>query len=162
MEALPDIYPLTGLQIGDMQSYVSRAFLYFAPLSKKVFILVDNQPWRSSKQSRSARLWQFMGAPLLRPEHLERHRRRRSSSRRRVQHGGAAVVRGGGPEAGAAWVPSVRGVVERRARHQLPERAADGHVVGAGGEVHEEMGVLQRGAGGRLHQALVPWPRPRG
>lgn len=44
----------------DMQSYVSRAFLYFAPLSKKVFILVDNQPWRSSKQSRSARLWQFM------------------------------------------------------------------------------------------------------
>ncbi|EEE64930.1 hypothetical protein OsJ_19790 [Oryza sativa Japonica Group] len=60
MEALPDIYPLTGLQIGDMQSYVSRAFLYFAPLSKKVFILVDNQPWRSSKQSRSARLWQFM------------------------------------------------------------------------------------------------------
>uniref|UniRef100_A0A0E0L6P0 Uncharacterized protein n=1 Tax=Oryza punctata TaxID=4537 RepID=A0A0E0L6P0_ORYPU len=60
MEALPDIYPLTGLQIGDMQSYVSRAFLYFAPLSKKVFILVDNQPWRTSKQSRSARLWQFM------------------------------------------------------------------------------------------------------
>uniref|UniRef100_J3MAF6 Uncharacterized protein n=1 Tax=Oryza brachyantha TaxID=4533 RepID=J3MAF6_ORYBR len=60
MEVLPDIYPLTGLQIGDMQSYVSRAFLYFAPLSKKVFILVDNQPWRTSKQSRSARLWQLM------------------------------------------------------------------------------------------------------
>ncbi|XP_062230426.1 uncharacterized protein LOC133928213 [Phragmites australis] len=60
MEALPDIYPLTGLQIGDMQSYVSRAFLYFAPLTKKVLILVDNQPWLTSKQSRSARLWQFM------------------------------------------------------------------------------------------------------
>ncbi|KAL6620833.1 hypothetical protein ACP70R_035972 [Stipagrostis hirtigluma subsp. patula] len=60
MEVLPDIYPLTGLQIGDMQSYVSRAFLYFAPLSKKVFILVDNQPWLTAKQSRSARLWQFM------------------------------------------------------------------------------------------------------
>ncbi|KAK3140788.1 hypothetical protein QOZ80_5AG0405840 [Eleusine coracana subsp. coracana] len=60
MEALPDIYPLTGLQIGDMQSYVSRAFLYFAPLSKKVFILVDNQPWLTSSQSRSARLWQFV------------------------------------------------------------------------------------------------------
>jgi len=25
-----------------------------------VFILVDNQPWLSAKQSRSARLWQFM------------------------------------------------------------------------------------------------------
>ncbi|KAG8069041.1 hypothetical protein GUJ93_ZPchr0005g15869 [Zizania palustris] len=60
MEALPDIYPLTGLQIGDMQSYVSQAFLYFAPLSKKVLILVDNQPWLTSKQSRSARLWQSM------------------------------------------------------------------------------------------------------
>ncbi|KAG0519588.1 hypothetical protein BDA96_09G276300 [Sorghum bicolor] len=60
METLPDIYPLTGLQIGDIQSYISRAFLYFAPLSKKVFILVDNQPWLTTKQSRSARLWQFM------------------------------------------------------------------------------------------------------
>ncbi|CAL5096643.1 unnamed protein product [Urochloa decumbens] len=60
MEALPDIYPLTGLQIGDIQSYISRAFLYFAPLSKKVFILVDNQPWLTTKQSRTARLWQFM------------------------------------------------------------------------------------------------------
>ncbi|CAM0953438.1 unnamed protein product [Alopecurus aequalis] len=57
---LPDIYPLTGLQIGDMQSYVSRAFLYFAPVSKKVLILVDNQPWMTTKQARSARLWQFM------------------------------------------------------------------------------------------------------
>ncbi|CAN6354060.1 unnamed protein product [Urochloa humidicola] len=60
MEALPDIYPLTGLQIGDIQSYISRAFLYFAPLSKKVFILVDNQPWLTTKQSRTARIWQFM------------------------------------------------------------------------------------------------------
>uniref|UniRef100_A0A287GTZ9 Uncharacterized protein n=1 Tax=Hordeum vulgare subsp. vulgare TaxID=112509 RepID=A0A287GTZ9_HORVV len=60
MDPLPDIYPLTSLQIGDMQSYISRAFLYFAPVSKKVLILVDNQPWMTSKQSRSARLWQFM------------------------------------------------------------------------------------------------------
>ncbi|TVU20092.1 hypothetical protein EJB05_36285, partial [Eragrostis curvula] len=44
----------------DMQSYVSRAFLYLAPLSKKVFILVDNQPWLTRNQARSARLWQFM------------------------------------------------------------------------------------------------------
>ncbi|VAH24086.1 unnamed protein product [Triticum turgidum subsp. durum] len=60
MDPLPDIYPLTSLQIGDMQSYISRAFLYFAPVSKKVLILVDNQPWMTGKQSRSARLWQFM------------------------------------------------------------------------------------------------------
>ncbi|XP_073099004.1 uncharacterized protein [Elaeis guineensis] len=59
MESLPDIYPLTGLQIGDIQSYVSRAFLYFAPLSKRLLILVDNRPWMN-KQSRSTKLWQLM------------------------------------------------------------------------------------------------------
>uniref|UniRef100_A0A6V7QY00 G1/S-specific cyclin-E protein n=1 Tax=Ananas comosus var. bracteatus TaxID=296719 RepID=A0A6V7QY00_ANACO len=60
VESLPDIYPLTGLQIGDIQSYVSQAFLYFAPLSKKLLILVDNRPWLMNKHSRSARLWQLM------------------------------------------------------------------------------------------------------
>ena len=49
-----------GCSCRDMQSYVSRAFLYFAPVSKKVLILVDNQPWMTTKQARSARLWQFM------------------------------------------------------------------------------------------------------
>ncbi|XP_072999653.1 uncharacterized protein [Typha latifolia] len=60
METLPDIYPLTGLQIGDIQSYVSQAFLYFSPLSKKLLILVDNRPWLINKHSRAARLWQQM------------------------------------------------------------------------------------------------------
>ncbi|XP_017699145.2 uncharacterized protein LOC103710629 isoform X2 [Phoenix dactylifera] len=60
MESLPDIYALTGLQIGDIQSYVSRAFLYFAPLSKRLLILVDNRPWLMNKQSRSTKLWQLM------------------------------------------------------------------------------------------------------
>lgn len=49
----------------DIQSYISRAFLYFAPLSKKVFILVDNQPWLTTKQSRSARIWQFMVTKVI-------------------------------------------------------------------------------------------------
>jgi hypothetical protein len=82
--------------------------------------------------------------------------------RRRGERRDAAVVRGGGPEPGAARVPGVRGVVARRARHQLPQRAADGHVPGAGGALHEEVGVLQRGAGGRVHAPLVPRPRHRG
>lgn len=34
-------------------------------MSKKVFILVDNQPWLTSSQSRSAKLWQFMVTKVL-------------------------------------------------------------------------------------------------
>ncbi|KAJ4969162.1 hypothetical protein NE237_015863 [Protea cynaroides] len=60
MENLPDLYPLTSLQIGDIQSYISRAFLYFAPTSHKFFILVDNQPWVMSKHSRSTRIWHII------------------------------------------------------------------------------------------------------
>ncbi|PKA47424.1 hypothetical protein AXF42_Ash020153 [Apostasia shenzhenica] len=60
MAIIPDLYPLTGLQIGDIQSYVSQAFLYFAPISKRILILVDNRPWMLNKHSRSAKLWQLM------------------------------------------------------------------------------------------------------
>ncbi|XP_043705616.1 uncharacterized protein LOC122655491 [Telopea speciosissima] len=60
METLPDLYPLTSLQIGDIQSYISRAFLYFAPSSHKFLILVDNQPWVMSKHSRSTRIWHII------------------------------------------------------------------------------------------------------
>ncbi|RRT59783.1 hypothetical protein B296_00045560 [Ensete ventricosum] len=60
METLPDVYPLTGLQIGDIQSYVSQAFLYVAPSSRRLLVMVDNRPWSENKQSSSTRLWQFM------------------------------------------------------------------------------------------------------
>ncbi|CAL9144486.1 unnamed protein product [Musa hybrid cultivar] len=60
METLPDVYPLTGLQIGDIQSYVSQAFLYVAPLSRRLLVMVDNRPWSENKQSSSTRIWQFM------------------------------------------------------------------------------------------------------
>ncbi|KAK9281180.1 hypothetical protein L1049_004075 [Liquidambar formosana] len=60
MESLPDFYPLTSLQIGDVKSYLSQAYLYFAPASQKFLILVDNQSWRMNKHSRSTRLWGLM------------------------------------------------------------------------------------------------------
>ncbi|WOL03712.1 hypothetical protein Cni_G12432 [Canna indica] len=60
MDSLPDIYPLTGLQIGDIQAYVSHAFLYVAPLSKRLLVMVDNRPWLENKQSKSTRIWQMM------------------------------------------------------------------------------------------------------
>lgn len=59
MEILPELYPLTGLQIGDIQAYVSWAFLYFAAGSNRVLVLVDNRPWLMNN-SKPARLWQLM------------------------------------------------------------------------------------------------------
>ncbi|CAL2277753.1 unnamed protein product [Prunus armeniaca] len=51
------IFPLTSLQIGDLQSYLSDLSLFLAPESKKFYILVDSRPWLGS---RSAHLWQLM------------------------------------------------------------------------------------------------------
>ncbi|KAK1292066.1 hypothetical protein QJS10_CPB17g02131 [Acorus calamus] len=53
-------FPLTSLQIGDLQSYLSDLTLFLAPDSNKIFILVDNRPWLVDHDSRPAHLWQFM------------------------------------------------------------------------------------------------------
>ncbi|KAK4789605.1 hypothetical protein SAY86_016909 [Trapa natans] len=53
------IFPLTSLQIGDLQSYLSELSLFLAFESKKFYILVDNRPWLNFK-SRTAQLWQLM------------------------------------------------------------------------------------------------------
>ncbi|KAL5573448.1 hypothetical protein UlMin_023045 [Ulmus minor] len=55
------IFPLTSLQIGDLQSYLSDLSLFVGLESKKLYILVDNRPWlRDSRGSRPAHFWQLM------------------------------------------------------------------------------------------------------
>ncbi|XAR55327.1 hypothetical protein NMG60_11035371 [Bertholletia excelsa] len=54
------VFPLTSLQIGDLQSYLSHLNLFLAPDSKKLYILVDNRPWLKDLGPRSAHLWQLM------------------------------------------------------------------------------------------------------
>ncbi|GAB4830232.1 hypothetical protein Ancab_019874 [Ancistrocladus abbreviatus] len=56
MESISDLYPLTSLQIGDVQSYLSQAYLCFTLNSRKVLILVDNHSWRMSECSTSLHL----------------------------------------------------------------------------------------------------------
>ncbi|XP_042474193.1 uncharacterized protein LOC122056341 [Zingiber officinale] len=53
-------FPLTSLQIGDLQSYLSNLTLFFAIKSKKLYILVDNRPWLIHQDSRATHLWQLM------------------------------------------------------------------------------------------------------
>ncbi|KAL3677919.1 hypothetical protein R1sor_020875 [Riccia sorocarpa] len=55
------LYALTSLQIGDVQSYVSRLFLLVAYEGLKLVFLVDNGPWTgNTRRSRPAELWQLM------------------------------------------------------------------------------------------------------
>ncbi|XVE72449.1 hypothetical protein DITRI_Ditri11bG0040000 [Diplodiscus trichospermus] len=54
------VFPLTGLQIGDLQSYLSDLNLFLALESNKFYILVDNRPWLEDLGSRPAHLWQLM------------------------------------------------------------------------------------------------------
>ncbi|KAK4714081.1 hypothetical protein R3W88_019988 [Solanum pinnatisectum] len=54
------VFPLTSLQIGDLQSYLSHLHVFLAPESKRVYILVDNRPWLRDLVSKPAHLWQLM------------------------------------------------------------------------------------------------------
>ncbi|KAL5865262.1 hypothetical protein ACOSQ3_002776 [Xanthoceras sorbifolium] len=54
------IFPLTSLQIGDLQSYLSDLSLFLALESNKFYILVDNRPWLMDLDSRPTHLWQLM------------------------------------------------------------------------------------------------------
>ncbi|KAM7271208.1 hypothetical protein ACFE04_030422 [Oxalis oulophora] len=54
------VFPLTSLQIGDLQSYLSDLNLFLAVQSKKFYILVDNRPWLRDLGPGPAHLWQLM------------------------------------------------------------------------------------------------------
>ncbi|KAJ0052933.1 hypothetical protein Pint_01963 [Pistacia integerrima] len=54
------VFPLTSLQIGDLQSYLSDLSLFLAFESNKIYILVDNRPWLVDLDSRPTHLWQLM------------------------------------------------------------------------------------------------------
>ncbi|KAI4305750.1 hypothetical protein L6164_029097 [Bauhinia variegata] len=54
------IFPLTYLQIGDLQSYLSDLSLFLANDSKRVYILVDNRPWLRDLGASGAHFWQLM------------------------------------------------------------------------------------------------------
>ncbi|CAO2829850.1 unnamed protein product [Amaranthus hypochondriacus] len=54
------IFPLTSLQIGDLQSYLSHLSIFLAVESNTFYILVDNRPWLEGIGSRRAQWWQLM------------------------------------------------------------------------------------------------------
>jgi len=53
-------FPLTSLQIGDLQSYLAELTIFLCPHSKKFLILLDNRPWLLDQDTKPAHLWQLM------------------------------------------------------------------------------------------------------
>ncbi|XP_062221853.1 uncharacterized protein LOC133921116 isoform X2 [Phragmites australis] len=53
-------FPLTSLQIGDLQSYLAELTIFLCPDTKKFFILLDNRPWLLDQDTKPAHLWQLM------------------------------------------------------------------------------------------------------
>ncbi|KAL1555490.1 hypothetical protein AAHA92_11219 [Salvia divinorum] len=54
------VFPLTSLQIGDLQSYLSHLHLFLASESGNFYILVDNRPWLKDLASLPTHWWQLM------------------------------------------------------------------------------------------------------
>ncbi|WVZ73455.1 hypothetical protein U9M48_021758 [Paspalum notatum var. saurae] len=53
-------FPLTSLQIGDLQSYLAEVTIFLLPDTKKFLILLDNRPWLLDQDTKPAHLWQLM------------------------------------------------------------------------------------------------------
>jgi len=53
-------FPLTSLQIGDLQSYLAELTIFLCPHTKKFLILLDNHPWLLDQDTKPAHLWQLM------------------------------------------------------------------------------------------------------
>lgn len=73
------IFPLTSLQIGDLQAYISDLSIFLAVESGKIYVLVDNRPWLRDLGFLPAHLWQLMVTKSrLSPfANTKLHRRRR-------------------------------------------------------------------------------------
>ncbi|KAJ3695943.1 hypothetical protein LUZ60_001320 [Juncus effusus] len=80
-------FPLTSLQIGDLQSYLSRLSIFLTPNRRKFYILVDNRPWLVDQDTKPTHLWQLMVTKSRRsPFANSKTRRKRSDSGKRLNY----------------------------------------------------------------------------
>ncbi|KAJ1281218.1 hypothetical protein BS78_04G291000 [Paspalum vaginatum] len=74
-------FPLTSLQIGDLQSYLAEVTIFLLPHTKKFLILLDNRPWLLDQDTKPAHLWQLMVTKSrLSPFANSRSRRKRDET----------------------------------------------------------------------------------
>ncbi|GJM86995.1 hypothetical protein PR202_ga02905 [Eleusine coracana subsp. coracana] len=75
-------FPLSSLQIGDLQSYLAELTIFLCPETKKFLILLDNHPWLVDQDTKPAHLWQLMVTKS--PFANTKTRRKRNEAERNV------------------------------------------------------------------------------
>ncbi|TKY49970.1 hypothetical protein E2542_SST27421 [Spatholobus suberectus] len=110
------IFPLTSLQIGDLQSYFADLSLFLANDSKKMYILVDNRPWLSDLTSRGVHIWQLMVTKSrLSPFVYSKARRGRKEGKEACPQSSSSK-----PKKFMRWFPLIDAVMLSRKRVLLP------------------------------------------
>ncbi|AQK75284.1 uncharacterized protein [Zea mays] len=85
-------FPLTSLQIGDLQSYLAELTIFLCPHTKKFLILLDNRPWLLDQDTKPAHLWQLMVTKSrFSPFANSRARRRRDETDEKLVYSTSSV-----------------------------------------------------------------------
>ncbi|KAF3443413.1 hypothetical protein FNV43_RR13095 [Rhamnella rubrinervis] len=127
------IFPLTSLQIGDLQSYLSDLSLFLALESKKIYILVDNRPWLRDR-SRPAHLWQFMVTKSrLSPFANTKARRQRQDGKEACPKSNTRK-----PEKFSRWLPLIDAATLSQKRVLLPVKKLRNSLLSSG-ELHRTL-----------------------
>ncbi|XP_019438649.1 PREDICTED: uncharacterized protein LOC109344355 isoform X2 [Lupinus angustifolius] len=109
-------FPLTSLQIGDLQSYLADLSLFLANDSKRMFIFVDNRPWLIDLGSRGAHIWQLMVTKSrLSPFAYSKARRERKDSKTACSQSSTSK-----PKKFKRWFSLIKAVMLSRKRALLP------------------------------------------
>ncbi|KAK2388524.1 hypothetical protein P8452_26491 [Trifolium repens] len=110
------IFPLTSLQIGDLQSYFADLSIFLANDSKKMYIFVDNRPWVRDLGSRGAHIWQLMVTKSrLSPFAYSKNRRERKEEKDVCSQPSTSE-----PKKFLRWFTLVEAVMSPRKRVLLP------------------------------------------
>ncbi|KAG5076760.1 hypothetical protein AAZX31_20G051200 [Glycine max] len=111
------IFPLTSLQIGDLQSYFADLSLFLVNDSKKMYILVDNRPWLlSDLGSRGVHIWQLMVTKSrLSPFAYSKARRERKEGKEICPQSSSSK-----PKKFMRWFPLIEAVMLSRKKVLLP------------------------------------------
>lgn len=113
------VFPLTSLQIGDLQSYLSHLSLVLAVESKKFYILVDNRPWLEDPGSRPAHLWQLM-VTKSRLSPFANSKRRMERKVNKAMHELATTSKASKPKISKRWFQLVDAATLSKKRALLP------------------------------------------
>ncbi|CAN4109918.1 unnamed protein product [Withania somnifera] len=115
------VFPLTSLQIGDLQSYLSHLYVFLVPESKRLYILVDNRPWLRDLVSKPAHLWQLMVTKSrLSPFANTRRRKQRKESGDMLDIKSSPELSMSESENARRWFPFIDAATLSRKRELLP------------------------------------------